>query len=78
MEAENVSAALKLKPTRTLFLPVNTCCMMSDAPVSSWDSVISFCLFPFQGQMTGVCVDATKTCEVLAWCPVEDDNTIPE
>uniref|UniRef100_A0A8C5DJN3 P2X purinoceptor n=1 Tax=Gouania willdenowi TaxID=441366 RepID=A0A8C5DJN3_GOUWI len=31
-----------------------------------------------QGQMTGVCVNATKTCEVLAWCPVEDDHTIPE
>ncbi|XP_037543513.1 P2X purinoceptor 1 isoform X2 [Nematolebias whitei] len=29
-------------------------------------------------QMTGVCADATKTCEVLAWCPVEDDNTIPD
>uniref|UniRef100_A0A8C5DTK5 P2X purinoceptor n=1 Tax=Gouania willdenowi TaxID=441366 RepID=A0A8C5DTK5_GOUWI len=31
-----------------------------------------------QGQMTGVCVNATKTCEVLAWCPVEDDHTIPD
>ncbi|XP_028321778.1 P2X purinoceptor 1-like [Gouania willdenowi] len=30
------------------------------------------------GQMTGVCVNATKTCEVLAWCPVEDDHTIPD
>ncbi|CAN9501592.1 unnamed protein product [Ophioblennius macclurei] len=30
------------------------------------------------GQMTGVCVNTTKTCEVLAWCPVEDDNNIPE
>ncbi|XP_028323329.1 P2X purinoceptor 1 isoform X2 [Gouania willdenowi] len=29
-------------------------------------------------QMTGVCVNATKTCEVLAWCPVEDDHTIPD
>ncbi|XP_067350066.1 P2X purinoceptor 1 isoform X2 [Channa argus] len=29
------------------------------------------------GQMTGVCVNTTKTCEVLAWCPVEDDHTIP-
>ncbi|XP_054481265.1 P2X purinoceptor 1 isoform X2 [Anoplopoma fimbria] len=32
----------------------------------------------FKRQMTGVCVKATKTCEVLAWCPVEDDNNIPD
>ncbi|KAM8898844.1 P2X purinoceptor 1 isoform 2-T2 [Spinachia spinachia] len=31
----------------------------------------------FKRQMTGVCVAATKTCEVLAWCPVEDDHNIP-
>ncbi|CAK6971846.1 P2X purinoceptor 1 isoform X2 [Scomber scombrus] len=30
------------------------------------------------GQMTGVCVNTTKTCEVLAWCPVEDDSKIPD
>uniref|UniRef100_A0A1A7WW40 P2X purinoceptor n=4 Tax=Iconisemion striatum TaxID=60296 RepID=A0A1A7WW40_9TELE len=30
------------------------------------------------GQMTGVCVNATKTCEVLSWCPVEDDTYIPD
>ncbi|XP_034405409.1 P2X purinoceptor 1 isoform X3 [Cyclopterus lumpus] len=30
------------------------------------------------GQMTGVCVKANKTCEVLAWCPVENDHNIPE
>ncbi|XP_059207762.1 P2X purinoceptor 1 [Centropristis striata] len=30
------------------------------------------------GQMTGVCVNSTKTCEVLAWCPVEDDHGIPD
>uniref|UniRef100_A0A3Q1HC85 P2X purinoceptor n=1 Tax=Acanthochromis polyacanthus TaxID=80966 RepID=A0A3Q1HC85_9TELE len=30
------------------------------------------------GQMTGVCVKNTTTCEVLAWCPVEDDHNIPE
>lgn len=35
-------------------------------------------MFLFQGQMTGVCVNTTKTCEVLAWCPVEDDHKIPE
>ncbi|MEQ2297074.1 hypothetical protein AMECASPLE_030971 [Ameca splendens] len=29
------------------------------------------------GQMTGVCATTTNTCEVLAWCPVEDDRTIP-
>ncbi|XP_047235706.1 P2X purinoceptor 1 isoform X2 [Girardinichthys multiradiatus] len=29
------------------------------------------------GQMTGVCVTTTNTCEVLSWCPVEDDRTIP-
>ncbi|XP_018547401.1 P2X purinoceptor 1 isoform X2 [Lates calcarifer] len=29
-------------------------------------------------QMTGVCRNETKTCEVLAWCPVEDDNIIPD
>lgn len=34
-------------------------------------------LFLFQGEMTGVCVKSTNTCEVLAWCPVEDDNGIP-
>ncbi|KAM4726220.1 P2X purinoceptor 1 [Anableps anableps] len=31
----------------------------------------------FKRQMTGVCNDTTKTCEVLAWCPVENDHTIP-
>lgn len=30
------------------------------------------------GQMTGVCVNTTKTCEVLAWCPVENDHNIPD
>lgn len=30
------------------------------------------------GEMTGVCNKTTRTCEVLAWCPVEDDNTIPD
>ncbi|XP_045896137.1 P2X purinoceptor 1-like [Micropterus dolomieu] len=30
------------------------------------------------GQMTGVCVNATKTCEVLTWCPVENDRNIPD
>ncbi|KAM7398487.1 hypothetical protein PAMA_006409 [Pampus argenteus] len=30
------------------------------------------------GQMTGVCVNTTNTCEVLAWCPVEDDHKIPD
>ncbi|XP_038563421.1 P2X purinoceptor 1-like isoform X2 [Micropterus salmoides] len=29
-------------------------------------------------QMTGVCVNATKTCEVLTWCPVENDRNIPD
>ncbi|KAG7516464.1 P2X purinoceptor 1 isoform X1 [Solea senegalensis] len=29
------------------------------------------------GEMTGICVNATKTCEVLAWCPIEDDHVIP-
>ncbi|XP_028276750.1 P2X purinoceptor 1 isoform X2 [Parambassis ranga] len=32
----------------------------------------------FKRQMTGVCVNSTKTCEVLAWCPVEDDHSIPD
>ncbi|XP_078121454.1 P2X purinoceptor 1 isoform X2 [Sander vitreus] len=32
----------------------------------------------FKRQMTGVCLNATKTCEVLAWCPVEDDVNIPD
>lgn len=35
-------------------------------------------MFLFEGQMTGVCVNATKTCEVLTWCPVENDRNIPE
>ncbi|XP_041864651.1 P2X purinoceptor 1 isoform X2 [Melanotaenia boesemani] len=30
------------------------------------------------GHMTGVCVKATNTCEVLAWCPVENDEEIPD
>lgn len=29
------------------------------------------------GQMTGVCVNRTNTCEVLAWCPVEADDKVP-
>ncbi|XP_070772904.1 P2X purinoceptor 1 isoform X2 [Enoplosus armatus] len=29
-------------------------------------------------QMTGVCVNETKTCEVLTWCPVEKDHKIPD
>ncbi|XP_069003101.1 P2X purinoceptor 1 isoform X2 [Embiotoca jacksoni] len=32
----------------------------------------------FKRQMTGVCDNKTKTCEVLAWCPVEDDHEIPD
>ncbi|XP_068455842.1 P2X purinoceptor 1 isoform X2 [Clinocottus analis] len=32
----------------------------------------------FKREMTGVCVNATKTCEVLAWCPVENDHNIPD
>uniref|UniRef100_A0A671TRF9 P2X purinoceptor n=1 Tax=Sparus aurata TaxID=8175 RepID=A0A671TRF9_SPAAU len=35
-------------------------------------------MFLFQGQLTGVCVPANKTCEVLAWCPVENDHNIPD
>uniref|UniRef100_A0A673BKG9 Purinergic receptor P2X, ligand-gated ion channel, 1 n=1 Tax=Sphaeramia orbicularis TaxID=375764 RepID=A0A673BKG9_9TELE len=46
-------------------------------------------LFPFllrslcfrwntRGHMTGICVNTTKTCEVLAWCPVENDHNIPD
>ncbi|CAB1316858.1 unnamed protein product [Coregonus sp. 'balchen'] len=32
-----------------------------------------------KGHTTGKClVDTTKMCEVLAWCPVEDDSTIPD
>ncbi|KAM6970617.1 P2X purinoceptor 1 [Aplochiton taeniatus] len=30
------------------------------------------------GHMTGKCVNETRTCEVLAWCPVEDDSVIPD
>ncbi|CAL9685891.1 unnamed protein product [Knipowitschia caucasica] len=32
----------------------------------------------FKRSMTGICDNTTKTCEVLAWCPVEDDHHIPE
>ncbi|KAK5918450.1 hypothetical protein CgunFtcFv8_003216 [Champsocephalus gunnari] len=32
----------------------------------------------FKRQMTGECVNETKTCQVLAWCPVEDDLVIPD
>ncbi|KAH1178910.1 hypothetical protein KIL84_000241 [Mauremys mutica] len=34
-----------------------------------------------QGIMTGKCVDFNsnnKTCEIFGWCPVEEDNEIPE
>lgn len=30
------------------------------------------------GSMTGKCNETTNTCEVLAWCPVEDDRNIPD
>ncbi|XP_068188113.1 P2X purinoceptor 1 isoform X2 [Antennarius striatus] len=30
------------------------------------------------GEMTGFCVNSTKTCEVFAWCPVENDLHIPD
>ncbi|XP_056451577.1 P2X purinoceptor 1 isoform X1 [Gadus chalcogrammus] len=30
------------------------------------------------GHMTGLCLKQTGTCEVLAWCPVENDKTIPD
>ncbi|KAM4620859.1 P2X purinoceptor 1 isoform 2-T2 [Polymixia lowei] len=30
------------------------------------------------GRMTGVCVNDTHTCEVLTWCPIEDDRNIPD
>ncbi|KAL2095000.1 hypothetical protein ACEWY4_009719 [Coilia grayii] len=30
------------------------------------------------GDMTGKCDNQTKTCEVFAWCPVEDDRNIPD
>ncbi|XP_075876237.1 P2X purinoceptor 1 isoform X2 [Nelusetta ayraudi] len=32
----------------------------------------------FKREMTGVCVNSTKTCEILAWCPVENDLIIPD
>ncbi|XP_071756940.1 P2X purinoceptor 1 isoform X3 [Centroberyx gerrardi] len=32
----------------------------------------------FKRHMTGVCVNDTQTCEVLAWCPIEDDRNIPD
>nr|XP_049597606.1 P2X purinoceptor 1 isoform X4 [Syngnathus scovelli] len=32
----------------------------------------------FKRRMTGVCDNTTKTCEVLAWCPVENDHNIPD
>ncbi|KAM4620860.1 P2X purinoceptor 1-like isoform 1-T2 [Polymixia lowei] len=30
------------------------------------------------GRMTGVCVNDTHTCEVLTWCPIEDDRNVPD
>uniref|UniRef100_A0A6Q2X5R3 P2X purinoceptor n=1 Tax=Esox lucius TaxID=8010 RepID=A0A6Q2X5R3_ESOLU len=33
---------------------------------------------PTTGKMTGRCLMDSKTCEVLAWCPVEDDSNIPD
>ncbi|KAM9782344.1 P2X purinoceptor 1 isoform X2 [Syngnathus typhle] len=32
----------------------------------------------FKRRTTGVCDNTTKTCEVLAWCPVENDHNIPD
>ncbi|XP_066513750.1 P2X purinoceptor 1 isoform X2 [Hoplias malabaricus] len=29
------------------------------------------------GHMTGKCVNTTSTCEVMSWCPIEDDREIP-
>ncbi|XP_076867895.1 P2X purinoceptor 1 isoform X2 [Brachyhypopomus gauderio] len=29
------------------------------------------------GYMTGKCVNTTHTCEIVTWCPVEDDRNIP-
>uniref|UniRef100_A0A4W4EFI0 P2X purinoceptor n=1 Tax=Electrophorus electricus TaxID=8005 RepID=A0A4W4EFI0_ELEEL len=29
------------------------------------------------GHMTGKCVNTTHTCEIVTWCPVEDDRQIP-
>lgn len=36
------------------------------------------CVCVSEGEMTGVCVNSTMTCEVLAWCPIENDGNIPE
>ncbi|XP_068601065.1 P2X purinoceptor 1 isoform X2 [Brachionichthys hirsutus] len=30
------------------------------------------------GELTGFCVNTTQTCEVFAWCPVENDLQIPD
>ncbi|XP_072523445.1 P2X purinoceptor 1 isoform X2 [Salminus brasiliensis] len=30
------------------------------------------------GHMTGKCVNTTKTCEIMSWCPIEDDRQIPD
>lgn len=54
------------------------CCLKQICPSFNFVSMVNTCMFLFQGQMTGVCRNETKTCEVLAWCPVEDDNIIPE
>lgn len=40
-------------------------------------SIMRSCAF-FEGKLTGVCVKETKTCELLAWCPLEDDRNIPK
>ncbi|XP_061559349.1 P2X purinoceptor 1 isoform X2 [Phycodurus eques] len=32
----------------------------------------------FKRHMTGMCDNATKTCEVAAWCPIENDHNIPD
>uniref|UniRef100_A0A8C6TPG2 P2X purinoceptor n=1 Tax=Neogobius melanostomus TaxID=47308 RepID=A0A8C6TPG2_9GOBI len=52
--------------------------VMTNYIITEGQSLGSPVICIFSGHMTGVCNATTNTCEVYAWCPVEDDSHIPE
>lgn len=68
-ESSYISASLLHKDIDKALLYFPSVCLMK----------ICKTVFPVsEGEMTGVCVNSTRTCEVLAWCPIENDHNIPE